>query len=274
MIFPRVSSSRSSFFTLIAVVGLAGALAGCSVAEQAARTTVGSASEAAGEQVGKAIGQQIASSANLPNAGTAQWNQFMVSQAQVLFNYAFAANGMWPAEANYEAGEWVQYEMRADGEGQAALQTLERAFLKTTEDGQEWWRVKAQQEGDTWIYEALLDPEQGEVVRLRSKDPEGNVGEVPVTERTVYQEPQQLTEESVEGATVGEESVDTPAGTFAARKVQFQGGMGGGTTTWYLSEEVPGHVVQYRVQGSQGEAWISTLADYGSDATTTLDSYE
>jgi hypothetical protein len=273
MIFSRVSSSRSSFFALIAVVGLAVAIAGCSVAEQAARTTVGSASEAAGEQVGQAIGQQIASSANLPNAGTAQWNRFMASQAQVLFNYAFAANGMWPAEANYEPGEWVQYEMSADGEGQAALQTLERAFLKTTEDGQEWWRVKAQQEEDTWVYEALLDPERGEVVRLRSKDPEGNVGEVPVTERTVYQEPQQLTEESVEGATVGEESVDTPTGTFTARKVQFQGGMGGGNTTWFLSEEVPGHVVQYRVQGNQGDAWISTLSDYGSDTTTTLDSY-
>jgi hypothetical protein len=36
---------------------------------------------------------------------------------------------------------------------------------------------------------------------------------------------------------------------------------------------VPGHVVRYRVQGNQGNAWISTLSDYGSDATTTLDSF-
>lgn len=268
-----ISSRRAPEFALLAVALFATALAGCSVAEEATRATVGSASEAAGEQVGQAIGQQVASSANLPSSGTAQWNQFMASQAQVLFNYAFAANGMWPAEASYEPGEWVQYEMSAEGDGQAALQTLERAFLTTTEDGDEWWRVKAQQEGDTWVYEALIDKQKGEVVRLRSKDPEGNVGEVPVTERTVYQEPQQLTEESVEGATVGEESVDTPAGTFTARKVQFQGGMGGGNTTWFLSEEVPGQVVRYRVQGNQGDAWISTLADYGSDAATTLDSY-
>lgn len=262
---------RSPVLHLVAALAIA--LSGCSVAEEAARTTVGSASEAAGEQVGQAIGQQLAPSANLPNSGTAQWNQFMASQAQVLFNYAFAANGMWPAEATYEAGEWVRYEMSAEGEGQAAFQTLERAFLKTTEDGNEWWRVKAQQEGDTWVYEALIDKERGEVLRLRSQDPDGNVGEVPVTERTVYQEPQKLTEESVEGATVGETTIDTRAGTFTTREVRYQGGMGGGDVTWFLSEEVPGQVVRYRVQGDQGNAWISTLADHGTDATTTLDSY-
>jgi hypothetical protein len=267
------SSRRSSLFVLLAAALLATGLSGCFLVEEAARSTVGAAGEAAGQEMGEAIGQQLAPSADLPTSGTAQWNQFMASQAQVLFNYAFAANGMWPAEANYEEGEWVQYEMSAAGDGDAAFRTLERAFLKTTEDGQEWWRVKAEQEEDTWVYEALLDPEDGDVVRLRSKDPEGNVGEVPVTERTVYQEPQQLTEESVEGATVGNESVDTPAGSFTARKVQFEGGMGGGNTTWYLSEEVPGHVVRYRVQGNQGNAWISTLSDYGSDATTTLDSF-
>jgi hypothetical protein len=254
-------------------VGLATALSGCFLVEEAARSGVGAASEAAGEEVGEAVGQQVASSANLPTSGTAQWNRVMVSQAQIFFNYAFAANGMWPAEATYEEGEWVTYQFEAAGDGQAGLQTLERAFLKTTEDGNEWWRVKARQEEDTWTYEALIAPAQGEVLRLRSKDPKGNVGEVPVTERTLYQSPQRLTKESVEGATVGKESVDTPAGTFTARKVEYAGGMGGGTVTWLLSEEVPGHVVRYRVEGNQGSARISTLADYGSDASTELNSY-
>jgi len=72
---------------------------------------------------------------------------------------------------------------------------------------------------------------------------------------------------------VGEEQVDTPAGTFSTRRVEYTGGMGSGTVTWNLSEEVPGHVVQYRTQDEQGNAWTSTLVDYGSDATTTLDSY-
>jgi len=248
-------------------------LSGCFLVQEAAQTTVGAASEAAGEEVGEAVGARVASSARLPTAGTAQWNQFMVSQAQVMFNYAFAANGLWPAEATYEEGEWVEYEFQTEEDGSAGFQTLERAFLTTTEEGNEWWRVRAQQEEETWVYEALINPEREEVMRLRSKDPEGNVGEVPVTERTVYRSPQRLTEESIEGATEGTEELNTPAGTFTTREVQYTGGMGRGTVTWYLSEEVPGHVVRYRTQSDQGTAWTSTLTDYGSDATTMLDSY-
>ncbi|MFB6274470.1 MAG: hypothetical protein ABEL51_16420, partial [Salinibacter sp.] len=253
--------------------GLATVLSGCFLVEEAARETIDAASEEAGEEAGEAVGRQVASAANVPASGTARWNRVMVSQAQVLFSYAFAANGMWPAEAALEEGEWVRYKLRAAGDGEAGFQTLERAFLRTTADGNEWWRVKAQQKSDTWVYEALIDPDQGRVVRLRSKDPKGNVGEVPVTKHTVYQPPQRLTQESIEGATVGKEQISTPAGTFTARKVKYMGGMGGGSVTWYLSEKVPGHVVRYRAQGGQGNAWISTLADYGSDATTILDSY-
>ncbi|WP_263788397.1 hypothetical protein [Salinibacter grassmerensis] len=191
----------------------------------------------------------------------------------MLFSYAFAANGMWLAEATYEEGERVRYEFQtADGE-EAGFQTMERAFLTTGEDGNEWWRVRAQQNEETWVYEALIDPEREEVVRLRSKDPEGNVGEVPVTERTVYQSPQRLMEECIEGARVGTAELDTPAGMCSTREVEYTGGMGGGTVTWYLAEGVPGDVVRYRTQGTQGNAWISTLVEYGDDATTTLGSY-
>ena len=269
----RARTVTSILFAFVLTGGLAATLSGCFLAQEAAERTVGAAAEQAGEEVGRSIGQQIAPSANLPASGTTQWNQFMASQAQVFFNYAFAANGMWPAEAEYEEGEWVQYRVQTAEGGEAGIQTLRRAFLKTTEDGNQWWRVEAQQGEDTWVYEALLDPEKGEALRLRSKDPKGNVGEVPVTERSVYQSPQRLTEESIEGATVGEEQIDTPAGTFTAEKVEYKGGMGGSTTTWFLSEQVPGHVVQYRVEGTQNNAWVSTLAEYGSDATTTLNSY-
>lgn len=254
--------------------GLSGvALSGCFLIGEAVETGVSSAASAAGEEVGEAIGQQLAPAVNLPAYGTGAWNQFMVSQAQVLFGRAFSAGGMWPAQATYEPGEWVQYRATMSGDTETALDTLERAFLAETEDGNEWWRVRGVQQDSRWIYEALVNPERAEVVRLRARDPEGNVGEVPVTENTVYQSPQRLTEESVEGATVGTESIDTPAGTFSARHVEYQGGAGG-TITWYLSEEVPGHVVEYRVENQQQEAaWTSTLVAYGSDATTVLDSY-
>ncbi|WP_263788395.1 hypothetical protein [Salinibacter grassmerensis] len=72
-----VRTSSLCGFGLAAV--LATVLPGCFLAQEAAESTVGAASEAAGEEVGKAIGARVASAANLPTAGTAQWNPFMVS---------------------------------------------------------------------------------------------------------------------------------------------------------------------------------------------------
>ncbi len=266
---------RPRILVILLCIGLPGAVfSGCFAVESAVDSGVSSAASAAGEEVGESIGKQLSPAVNLPAYGTGAWNQFMVSQAQVLFSRAFTAGGMWPAQADYRPGEWVRYRATVSGDSETALDTLERAYLKETAEGNQWWRVQGLQGGETWIYEALVNPSQGRVVRLRAKDPEGNVGEVPVTENTVYQSPQSLTEESVEGATVGTEQVDTPAGAFSARHVKYQGGTGGGTVTWYLSEEVPGHVVKYQVGAPQeGTAWTSTLVAYGTDATTMLDSY-
>lgn len=108
---------------------------------------------------------------------------------------------------------------------------------------------------------------------MRTKDPEGKVGEVPVTEKTVYRPPRRLTTESVEGATIGTEEIQTPAGTFTARRVEYQGAAGGGATTWFLSENVPGNVVRYQATRG-GNQYTSSLLDYGRDATTQLDSYQ
>ena len=232
-----------------------------------------SAAESAGEEVGEAAGRQLVAAADLPPPGSGQWNQVMVTQAQLLFTYAFSAGGMWPAPATYEPGEWAMYRVSATGSEGAALDTLERAFLKTTEGGNEWWRVRGIQDGETWVYEALLDPSTSEVRRLRSRDPNGEVGEVPVTEETVYQPPQRLTEESIEGATEGTEEITTPAGTYTARRVKYQGQMGSGAVTWHLSDEVPGHVVRYQIEGDGEQPWTSTLVDMGTDASTLLNAY-
>lgn len=266
-------TASSSALAVLVVGFVAFALPGCFTVGDAVDRGIDSAAEAAGEEVGEAVGQQLAPAVQLPTYGTGAWNQFMVSQAQILFSRAFTAGGMWPAQASHQPGEWVRYRTSISGESEATLDTLERAYLKETEDGNQWWRVRGLQGGDTWVYEALVDPQQGEVVRLRAKDPEGNVGEVPVTENTIYQQPQRLTEESVEGATTGTETVDTPAGTFSARHVKYQAGTGG-TITWYLSEEVPGDVVKYQIKNQgQESTWTSTLVEYGTDAATMLDSY-
>ena len=108
---------------------------------------------------------------------------------------------------------------------------------------------------------------------MRARDPDGEVGEVPVTEETVYRPPQRLTEESVAGATTGTEPVDTPAGSFTARRVEYSGMASGGTVTWFLADAVPGHVVKYRAS-RENNRYTSTLLDHGTDATTQLDAYE
>lgn len=268
--FSSVSARRPVLGGLVLALALTTGvgLSGCASTVQEG---VNSATSAAGEQVGKALGAEIARSADLPPPGSARYNQVMLSQAQIMFSYAFSAGGMWPAEARYEPGGWTTYRVAASG-GDTALDTLERAFLTRTEDGNEWWRVHGVQDGEAWTYEALLDPEQETIVRMRAKDPKGEVGEVPVTKETVYQPPQELTTESVEGATQGTESVDTPAGRFTARRVVFKGAASGGTVTWYLTDEVPGHVVQYEGR-RQDDEWTSTLLNYGTDATTRLNAY-
>ncbi len=272
-------SARSSFLVrarpLLAVLLLTvlagGIFSGCFFASSVVHEGVDSAAEAAGTQVGKALGAEIVRAADLPPPGSARYNQVMVQQAQIMFAYAFSAGGSWPAEARYEPGEWAHYQIQT-AEGETALDTLGRAFLTTTDDGNEWWRVRGVQGEEAWIYEALLDPDREEVVRMRARDPEGEVGEVPVTEETVYRPPQRLTEESVEGATTGTEEVETPAGSLTARRVEYSGTPGANTVTWFLSDEVPGHVVRYRASHNDFR-YTSTLVDYGTNATTQLDSY-
>ena len=267
--FSTFRTAGLAVVSALLIVALGTALSGCFFISQG----VSAAAETAGEEVGEAAGQQLVAAANLPPAGSGQWNRVMVNQAQMLFGYAFSAGGMWPAQAEYEPGEWTTYQITSSGNGGAVLDTLERAHLKTTSDGNEWWRVRGVQDGEAWVYEALLNPQTQEVRRLRTRDPNGEVGEVPVTEQTVYQPPQELTEESIEGATVGTRDVTTPAGTFTARQVEYQGTMGRGTITWFLTDAVPGHVVKYKVESDQQEAWTSTLIASGSDATTRLGSY-
>jgi hypothetical protein len=92
-----------------------------------------------------------------------------------------------------------------------------------------------------------------------------------------YTAPVELTAESVQGATVGQERVRVPAGTFQARHVQY-GGFGSGTLDWWLAEGVPGQIVRYG-QSAAGEAagedmdsrnWTLELVDYGDDARSEL----
>lgn len=155
-------------------------------------------------------------------------------------------------ESDYKPGEWTRWKMTSQGDDDA--QTNERAFLGKPTDGGEWWRTKIVTSSDTISLEALFRAESGDdisqkLVRMRGKLP-GN------TEPQELLVPEQYamwnmsgsmgrrpTKESIEGATIGVETVTTPAGTFRAKHVRF--GMGGGTMDWWLEESAVGGWVKF-----------------------------
>jgi len=161
-------------------------------------------------------------------------------------------------EADYKPGEWTRWQVSAEGENN--VQTNERAFLGKPTDGGEWWRMKTitgdKSSTDTISLEALFKSDGSndlsqKLVRMRGKLP-GNA------------EPQELivpdqysmwnmagamgrkpTKESLDGATIGVETVTTPAGTFKAKHVRF--GTGGGTMDWWLDDTVVGGWVKFQM---------------------------
>jgi hypothetical protein len=77
------------------------------------------------------------------------------------------------------------------------------------------------------------------------------------------------TKESVDGATVGNESVTTPAGTFTAKLVRF--GSFGGRQEWWLVDSVPGGWVRYKASQSEGgDGFTMELVAHGSGARSEL----
>jgi hypothetical protein len=157
-------------------------------------------------------------------------------------------------ESDYKPGEWTRW--KTSTEDNADFQTNERAFLGKPSDGGEWWRMKTITGDDTVSLEMLFKAEPGndvtqKLVRMRGKLP-GNAEpqELIVPEQygmwnmagSMGRKP---TKESIDGATIGTESVTTPAGTFRAKHVRF--GMGGGTMDWWLDESAVGGWVKFQM---------------------------
>lgn len=257
--------------TVALIVLLSLVAAGCSTVTDAVMSgTERAVGRAVSERAEQAVYARLAPSGQLPAFGGPQWNLFMVAQAQVVFAYSFAAGGYWVGQNEFVPGEYTVFEWN-DGEGAVEL---EKALLRIEDDGREWWRVSWSEEEESWVYEGLLDPEEERIVRLRARDAEGNVDEVPVGEdQAVFTSPTDLTEESIEGATERTETLTTPAGTYETRVVEYRSQSEPGTITWWITESVPGGVVKYEARDEGEGLWTSTLIRTGSDATTELDSF-
>lgn len=230
---------------------------------------------------GTAVADAIAAVGGGAGAGRAMPGQWT---ADVSWAYVGALFGMmYSTGANvfdqpYQPGQWTRWEMR--GADDDDKQTVERAFLSKSEDGNEWWRFKAVAGSDTIVLEALFkNSGEGmqELVRMRGKMPgEREPNEMMVPEqmtmvRTLGMFGSRPTKESVDGATVGTENVTVPAGTFSAKHVRF-GGMGG-RQEWWISDGVPGGWVQYTVTPQEGEgSFKMVLVAHGTGATSELGS--
>ena len=227
-------------------------------------------STAISESVEQSVYKKAAPKEKLPPPQTPGWNQYMISQAYVVFSYSFSMGGYWFGTEDYKVGEWTRFQVVTD-DGDKII--IEKAFLKKLDNGNEWWRVSLKDSDGEWIYEALLSPDDGKLLRLRGKDADGNVGEIPVTEDTVYGKTQKLTKESIEGATVGKEKVKTPAGSFNADHVVYNS-MGNGKIEFWLTDKVPGRVVKYSIKGQgEGSSFTAVLIDYGKGAKSILKSF-
>jgi len=258
---------------LVVLSAFAMLAAGCaSVTDAVIGGAVSGLSRAAAERAENAVYKRLAPKEQLPPPATPGWNQFMALQAQIVFAYSFAPGGLWISRTGYEPGEYTIFEMTQSDDESAVR--IERAFLTREDNGNEWWRVSWNEGEDSWVYEGLVSPEQGELLRLRARDADGNEGEVPVSGETIYMEPTDVSDESIEGATVGQESLTTPAGTFQTDHVEYLATTGEGTIDWWITDQVPGGVVQYQLADQQeGVLWTNTLVERGDNATTELGSF-
>lgn len=216
-------------------------------------SVVSTAIDTAGRRTGEVIGNRVgnAMGARLSAMWTPHLMQFYTGY---MFSLAFHSGSYAPAGAEYAPGEWTRWRIVQTGQ-EGPPPEFERAFLRREADGSEWWRVRyvvmgddgsGQMKPDTILLEGKFSPDRSELVRLRGKMPgETEAKEMPVEEGTYgYSEPVPLTDESMQGATVGTETISVPAGRFTAQHIRY-GNVGGGTLDWWLNDGVPGEMVKY-----------------------------
>jgi hypothetical protein len=227
---------------------------------------------AASERVEQGAYQRLAPKSQLPKPKTPGWNQYMALHAQIIFTYSFSAGGFWLGTTDYQPGDYTKFEFKSKDESSVLI---EKAYLKLTDDGKKWWRVSWSDGKDTWVYEALIASD-GQLLRLRAKDANGTEGEIPVEQgqTVIYTPPTTLTKESIQGATVGKESITTPAGTFETDHVKYMSMGSEGEVEFWITDKVPGGAAKYQINDKkEGAVWTCTLKEMGKNATTILKSF-
>lgn len=223
--------------------------------------------------------------ARIGNAVGARMRMFTPDMTWAYVGYLWGImymSGATMFETEYKPGQWTQWTI-TDEQQQDTKVVLERALISREADGSEWWRIKTinvtSESSDTITLESLFKKmdESGvamQVVRMRGKmpgDKEGKELMVPqhlsMLSMTAF--PFKPTKESIQGATVGTESVKVGTASHSAKHVKF--GAGGGSMEWWLADSAPGGVVRVQFTGDdKDEKWTMALTAAGSGAKSEL----
>lgn len=192
----------------------------------------------------------------------------------VMFNYLFTGYGYQLELEEYPEGGWTEW--RTDDDEDSYMR---KALLKKLDNGQEWWQIILKGDSDVeeerYIAEVLFSEGRESIIRMREKIGENEAQEKPISEGW-YSSPQQLTEESIEGA-LSEQgvSVSVPADNFTADLLNFGVAPGISMKMWSVyAAQVPGAIVKYEyAEEEEGEISTMELVSYGTDAETLLASF-
>jgi len=250
--------------------------------ESAIDRAAGTAGDKVGQRIGDTVGTAMAGYAEASLRGMSPaLMQMYVSSIFSMFYY----NGGYHFDYHdYDPGEWSKWKATGMDEGS----DFGKAFLRKEDDGKEWWQIVASGirdgESEEVTLEALFSaPDEAgsrKLLRLRSLFPgDKEPAEVPVQENTAawYHDPVKITQESLEGATKGVETITTPAGTFTTQHIVYRDVRG--IAEWWLSDKVPGGIVKYMVtssessEGGEKEQYTAELVASGSDAKSRLQSF-
>lgn len=255
-------------FLVLCAATLAACWTPSTLVNRAMNKTVDSAASRVGDEVGKAIAADI----------LAKNPHLIQGYAMGVFNVMFYQGGYYFETGSYKPGQYTTWETSGLEQGD----WFEKTLLAEHSNGNQWWRVEThsntnEKEPSVVVMEALFSAptEAGsrQVRRMRALLPgETEPREIPITEQNAQtwhmSNNQRLTQESMDGMTVGEETVETPAGSFTAKHLQTKG-YDSTSMNWWLSDQVPGQLVKFvRTKPESDEVYYQVLLkEYGEGRT-------
>ncbi len=172
--------------------------------------------------------------------------QMYLGQFYSLYWYSFYAGGFSFDDSNYREGEGSVWKLTSKNNPQDTL-LVEKALLKENSDGTKWWKVKYSDNGDSIVFEFMIDTDY-RIVKLRFRDADtGKVQEYEPTDTDSVkyrkEDMRTFTDSDYSDMKTGTEKVKTPAGTFKADHLVYT--EEGADYEWWITDNVPGNMVKF-----------------------------